>query len=425
MADDYIPRVVDSELDELVGALPAISIQGPRAVGKTETARRRAQTIHRLDDPAQRQLAEAAPNRLAAGEPPILIDEWQRVPESWDVVRRSVDDDMSAGRFLLTGSQSPMRRPTHSGAGRIVTLRMRPLGLCERLQNEPTVSLRELLSGRRETIVGETDIELVDYVREIVRSGFPGIRHLEGRALRAQLDGYISRIVDVDFVELDLAVRKPAAVRRWMAAYAAATATTSTYETIRDAATSGQGNKPAKTTTIPYRDILERLWILDAVPAWLPTRNQLSRLSKPPKHHLADPALAARLLGADEDALLSGDDVGPAIPRDGLLLGHLFESLVTLSVRVCAQACEARVFHLRTQGARHEVDLIVERADHRVLAIEVKLGRKIDDSDVKHLNWLERQLGDDVLDKLVVYTGPTAYRREDGIAVVPAALLGV
>ena len=289
MVDEYIPRVVDSELDELIDALPAISIEGPRAVGKTETALRRAHTVHRLDDPAQRQLVEAAPQRLSSGEPPILIDEWQRVPESWDIVRRAVDEDTSAGRFLLTGSQSPTRRPTHSGAGRIVTLRMRPLGLSERVSGPTTVSLRELLTGRRSDIDGKSDFQLEDYVREIVRSGFPGIRHLSGRALRAQLDGYLSRIVDVDFVELDHAVRKPAALRRWMAAYAAATATTSTYETIRDAATSGQGNKPAKTTTMPYREILERLWILDPVSAWLPTRNQLSRLSRPPKHHLADP----------------------------------------------------------------------------------------------------------------------------------------
>ena len=124
------------------------------------------------------------------------------------------------------------------------------------------------------------------------------------------------------------------------------------------------------------------------------------------------------------DALLDGRDVGPPIPRDGILLGALFESLVTLSVRVYAQSSEARVTHLRTTGGHHEVDLIVERDDQRIVAIEVKLTRTVDAHQVRHLVWLRDQLGDDLLDAIVVTTGPEAYRRADGIAVVPAALLG-
>ena len=115
--------------------------------------------------------------------------------------------------------------------------------------------------------------------------------------------------------------------------------------------------------------------------------------------------------------------MGPPVPRDGLLLGHLFESLVTVCVRAYAQVAEARVYHLCAKGGRHEVDLIVERSDHRVVAMEVKLGTSIDDDDVKHLLWLEDKLGDQVLDSVVIYTGSTAYRRKDGVAVIPAALL--
>jgi uncharacterized protein len=178
------------------------------------------------------------------------------------------------------------------------------------------------------------------------------------------------------------------------------------------------------TTTQPYREILERLWILDPVPAWLPTRNQLNRLAQPPKHHLADPALAVRLLGLDVGALLHGRDAGPPFPRDGTLLGHLFESLVTQSVRVYAQAAEARVKHLRLQGGRREIDLIVERADQRIVAIEVKLSSTVNDNDVRNLLWLREQIGDDLIDAIVINTGPQAYRRRDGIAVVPAAVLG-
>ena len=422
--EKYLTRLVDRELDELMPGLAAIALEGPKGVGKTETAQRRARTVYRLDDPAQRAIAEADASQVLTGAAPVLVDEWQRVPAVWDAVRRAVDRGSAPGRFLLTGSAGPATPPTHSGAGRIVTVRMRPLSLSERGIGTPSVSLKSLLRGGRENVGGKTKIALADYVREIVNSGFPGLRQLSGRAQRAQLDGYLRRIVDTDFEEQGHPVRRPGVLERWLAAYAAASATTASFETLRDAATSGEGDKPSKTTTQPYREILERLWIADPVPAWLPTRNQLHRLAQPPKHHLADPALAARILGLDADALLSGVEAGPPIPRDGSLLGHLFESLVTLSVRVYAQAAEARVRHLRLHSGRHEIDLIVERADQRVLAIEVKLGGAVEDEDVKHLLWLRERIGRDLLDAVVIHTGPQAYRRKDGIAVVPAALLG-
>ena len=420
----YLQRTVDTEIDELISSLPALALEGPKGVGKTETARRRAGTVVELDDPARRVIAEADPAAVLSGTRPVLLDEWQRVPAVWDAVRRAVDRRSDPGQFLLTGSASPTTPPTHSGAGRIATVRMRPLSLAERGVGKPTVRLSQLLRGKSQPVEGRTNVSLADYVSEITRSGFPGFRRLEGRALRAQLDGYLRRIIDTDFGEQGLKVRRPDALERWMAAYAAATATTASFETLRDAATSGHGEKPARTTTQPYRDILERLFIVDPVPAWLPTRNLLNRLAQPPKHHLADPALAVRLLGLDADALMGGTEAGPAFPRDGALLGRLFESLVTQSVRVYTQATEARVRHLRLQGGRREIDLIVERADQRVVAIEVKLAASVDDGDVRNLLWLREQLGDGLLDALVINTGPQAYRRRDGIAVVPAALLG-
>jgi hypothetical protein len=420
----YARRILDDELDELLTGLSAVAIEGPKAVGKTATASERARTVHQMDDPAQRQVSLADPARLLIGKPPILIDEWQRAPESWDLVRRAVDQDPSPNRFILTGSANPTDPATHSGAGRIVRLRMRPLSLAERAIQAPTVSLAELLKGRRPPVSGETAVTLGDYTNEIVASGFPAIRNLRDRALRTQLDSYVARIADKDFLEFGHSVRNPEALRRWMRAYAAATATTATLETIRDAATSGEGAKPSRDIVLQHRSILERLWILDPVPAWLPSRNQISRLGQPDKHHLADPALAATLLGVGVDALLEGDDAGIGMPRAGTLLGHLFESLVTQSVRVYAQAAEAQVRHLRTHNGRHEVDLIVVRPDGRVIGMEMKLARTVTDADARHLLWLKNEIGDDLLDSIIITTGPHAYRREDGIAVVPAALLG-
>jgi len=142
-------------------------------------------------------VARADPARLLEGERPVLIDEWQRLPEVWDLVRRAVDDGAAPGSFLLTGSAVPDPPPTHSGAGRIVTVRMRPLALSERLQS-CTVSLAELLSGERTPVTGTTGFALTDYVEEVLASGFPGLRSLSGRSRRRQLDGYVDRIVDRD-----------------------------------------------------------------------------------------------------------------------------------------------------------------------------------------------------------------------------------
>lgn len=420
----YRHRIVENELDELLGSLPAIAIEGAKGVGKTETASRRAKTVHRLDDPDDLALAEADPKRLLEADPPVLLDEWQRLPETWDLVRRAVDAGSEPGRYLLTGSASPDGAGRHSGAGRIPTIRMRPLSLIERTGGAASVSLSELLDGRRPDLTGETDMSLEDYTLEIVASGFPGLMGLSDRALRVQLDGYLARIIDRDFAELGHELRNPSGLRRWMTAYAAASSTTTSFEKIRDAATGGEGEKPSRRGAAPYRNVLERLWILDPVPAWQPTRRHLSRLSAAPKHQLADPALAARLLGATAPALLENQELGPPLSRDGTLLGALFESLVTLCVRVYAQHAEARIGHLRTYAGDHEVDLIVQRQDDRVIAIEVKLKRTVQDEDLRHLKWLKEKIGDELLDAVAITTGEHAYRRSDGIAVVPAALLG-
>jgi hypothetical protein len=423
--ESYRRRSIDDELDELVGALPALTLEGPKGVGKTATAQRRAVTIVRLDEPAQREIAVADPGRVLAGEGPVLLDEWQRVPALWDAVRRAVDDGVPTGPFLLTGSAAPDDDPQrHSGAGRIDVLRMRPMTLSERLDLDTTVSLRTLLNGDQAEVDGSSELGLADYTAEILRSGFPGIRALSGRARRVRLDGYISRVIDRDFAdELGQRVRRPDTLRRWMTAYAAATSTVTSLEKIRDAATRNDAT-PAKTTALAYRDALTRLFILDPVDGWTPTGNHLKRVTQGAKHHLADPALAAALLGITEDKLLRGEGGLAAIPRDGTFLGALFESLVTLSIRVFAQAAEAEVRHLRTRSGDREVDLIVQGRAGEIVGVEVKLAATVDDHDVAHLRWLRDELKGDLRAAVVITTGPHAYRRPDGIYVVPLALLG-
>lgn len=416
----YRRRIIDDELDALFSQLPAVLLDGPKGVGKTATALQRCASVRRLDVDAERQIVAADPAVIALDETPLLVDEWQRVPAVFDTIRRLVDEDARGGRFLMTGSAPTAQ--THSGAGRITTMRMRPLTLAERGGGAPTVSLARLLEGTAE-IAGRSTMALVDYVAEMLASGFPGLRHLTGRALTRQLDGYIERIVDHDLAEAGFVVRRPASVTAWLRAYAAATGTTASWEKIRNAATSSVGDKPARTTTQPYIELLSALRILDPLEAWVPSSNHLSALTSLPRHFLADPALSARLVRLSATQLLHGTEPDVALPRDGTFLGGLFESLAALSVRTFAQNCDARTYHLRTDGGRHEVDFIVE-GDHGVLGLEVKLSSTVRDGDVEHLRWLREKLGDGCVDLALLHTGPEAYRRPDGIAVIPLSLLG-
>lgn len=419
---EYRRRIIDATLDELQPHLRALSIHGPKGVGKTATAAQRATSVIDLSLPRQRQLVTADPGILTSRPGPVLVDEWQRLPEAWDHVRHAVDAGSPPGHFIIAGSSAPRGAVVHSGAGRIVPMRMRPLSLAERAIETPTVSVGALLNGLKD-VQGSTSIRLADYVEEITASGFPAIRPMPARVRRTELDAYLANIAQREFPEQGYPVRKPEVLRGWLAAYAAATSSTTAYSKILDAATPGLDHKPAKETTVAYRDALASLWLLDPVPPWIPSRNHLDRLAQSPKHQLADPALAARLLGLDAAALLRAEQ-GSTQLTEGTILGALFEHLTTLSLHTYAEAAEARLHHLRTRNGDHEVDLVVVRPDGRVLALEVKLADRVEDADVKHLTWLADRIGDDLIDAAVIYAGEHAYRRRDGIAAIPLALLG-
>lgn len=421
---DYRRRVIDDVLDGALPELAAVALEGAKGVGKTATATRRAATVLSLSDPRNRASVAANFDLVTEVDAPVFIDEWQLEPQVWDRVRIAVDDDPAAGgRFLLAGSAgiAPGVR-VHSGAGRIVSLAMRPMALSERGVEDPTVSLQALHAGDA-SVGGGTAVGVSGYVDEILRSGFPGIRDLSPSNRDRQLDGYLARIVERDLPDNGFSVRRPAALRSWLRAYAAATSSTADYTKILDAATAGEPDKPARNTVDGYREHLQRLFVLDPLEAWTPAFVPLKRLTNSAKHHLVDPALAARLVGVGASGLLVGE--GDTVsPTTGTWLGALFESLAVQTVRVYADAMNARVGHLRTKNGDREIDIIVETSDTRCTAMEVKLADTIQDADVRHLHWLRAQLGPRLADIVVLYTGPHAYRRPDGVAVVPLALLG-
>lgn len=416
----YLPRYVDFALDELLPELHGIAIDGPKGVGKTLTASRRAEKILRLDLPDTRNVVVSQTSSELTSAQVVLVDEWQHYPPVWDVARRLIDEKSST-RFIFTGSASPTTGVnTHSGAGRIISLRMRPLALSERAGTQPQIFVHDMFANAKgETeIRGESTYTFSDYAREICATGFPEITQLSPRIRRMSIEGYITRIVDRDLPEAGMLIRRPAALRAWLAAYAAATATTASYTKILSAALPAEGEQPSKSAALNYRDLLAKMWILDPLPAWMPTHAPFTRLSKAPKHHLADPGLAAYLMGVSEDILTSGDTGTQEI------FGQLFESLLLLTLRGSAPLCEAHVYHFRTPNGEHEVDVILERFDGKCIAFEAKSSAEVTADDVKHLNWLEAKLGDRLFDKVLVYTGKYAYRRPDGVAVIPLAMLG-
>ena len=216
---------------------------------------------------------------------------------------------------------------------------------------------------------------------------------LPERARQFQLDSYVARIVERELPENGVTIRRPDTLTSWLRAYGAATATDASYSTILDAATAGQDDKPrTRQRLTPIASTCTRIFVLDPIPAWIPTFNPIKRLTRTPKHHLVDPALAARLVGVGKSGLLIGEGDRVAAST-GTWLGALFESLTAQSVRVYAGAVGASVGHLRTKDSSREIDLVVEGADRQVVAIEVKLAATVSDHDVRHLNWLHTQIG--------------------------------
>lgn len=416
MSSTYFPRYIDAELDKILSTLPAAVIDGPRAVGKTESASRKANTVLALDYPATRELLRSDPRLLSTFDTPVLIDEWEVLPELWDVTRREVDKDFSPGRFIITGSAFPKPGTrTHTGAGRFVHTRLRPMSLAERQCADPIISLDDLLFSPPDVLRGSTTMTTKDYVEQICRSGFPQTVNLPLDGALMLLDSYISDLIESDLNGTGHVVQSPAHVESWLRSYAASTGTDATYEELLDRATSDQKNKPARNTVNRYRDLLERIWVLDPLAPWSFPGAIAQRQKARSVHHLCDPALAARLLKLAPDDLLK--------PKNGSITGLLFESLATLCVRSYAEVKRWHVGHYRQRDGRREIDLVVQADSHHVVGVEVKFAATVTDDDCKHLLWFREQLGEDCSAVVVLYTGEYAYRRADGVYVIPLALL--
>ena len=414
---DYRPRTADAELASLLAAGGAVLVEGPRACGKTATARFAARSEVTLDTNLRARAAGLLDAvTLLDGDRPRLIDEWQFVPEVWNQVRRAVDDTGGqAGSFILTGSAVPADDATrHSGAGRILRLRMRPMSLAEPGYSSGDISLAGLFAGERAR-AAESGLTVRDIASLVSVGGWPG---LQGRSVDdalAALRGYLADTARTDLPRVDGVQREPERIKRVLHSLARYTATQVSARAI--AADVGRPDEPIKhQTVLQYVDALTRIFVVEDLPAWSPALRSKSRLREAPKRHFVDPSLAAAALGARPERLVREVDT----------LGLLFESLVVRDLRIYAQAMDADVLHYHDNTGL-EADAVVQSRDGSWGAFEVKLGLSAIDDAADTLLRLAARVDIDrhgAPAVLAVITGwGYGYRRPVGVSVIPIGAL--
>jgi predicted AAA+ superfamily ATPase len=421
-----IHRIYQEYLAEMLEILPAISLNGAKAVGKTFVARKTAKTTFELDNLEIKNLISAGTSLLTNSPKPILLDEWQYSPELWNLVRRAVDNGAENGSYILTGSAYPSGAAIHSGAGRIVNLKMRPLTLQEKFPDFPRVSIRQLLSEDVPQFEFATDFTIQDYIHEICTGGLPRIwMEKNEQARNAHFAGYIENIMNKEMQDLQGAnFRQPNSLLSWMKSYAAAVGSSASYSEILEAAALGVRDKPSYRTITSYLDFLANIWVLDEISMWLPSSGTFGFIKQTPKHFLMDTGLTTKLLGFKERDFLTSKASTPFDQKYGALLGRLFEALVAVDLQTYAVMNDCELSYLRADGGRHEVDFILH-SGRKIIGIEVKMSSSLKEDDVKHLLWLRKRYDSEDIVLMVIYTGKYAYTRQDGIHVVPACLLGV
>lgn len=407
---DYLPRLVDGQIDALLAELPAIFLTGPRATGKTTSAARRAATIVRLDREAEAVAVRADPDAALRGlREPILLDEWQVVPGVLGAVKRAVDVDPRPGRFLVTGSvRGDLDGELWPGTGRLTRVPM--FGMTVREQaglGGGGVPFLDRVVAQADLLPAADTPDLRGYVELALRGGFPEpALRLGETARRAWLESYVEHLLTRDAEEVD-GGRDPVRLRRYLGAYALNTAGIVDEQTLFEAA--GINRRTAQA----YERLLTNLLVVEALPAW--TSNRLKRLVLMPKRHLVDPALAGALLGLDANLVM----------REGDLLGRLLDTFVVAQVRaeLAVTAARPRLYHVRQQQGRLEVDLLAELGGGRLIAIEVKADAAPASDAARHLGTFRDRYPDVFVAGIVFHTGPRTYRLGERLVAAPISAL--
>lgn len=419
----YRKRIADDILQRKLEGKGAVLIEGPKWCGKTTTAEQIAASILYMDDPETKAqniaMAELNTKRLLKGDVPRLIDEWQLAPKLWDAIRFEVDHRGELGQFVLTGSAVPpeTKEITHSGTGRFSWLTMRPMSLYESGESTGEVSLKELFSGP-DMIDGESHLDLDKLAFLVCRGGWPQAVGMRDEIALDQAIDYYDAVVHTDINRADNINKNPERVKRFMRSYARNQGTQVANTVLAEDVSANDGSAMDDETVATYVNALKKIFVVEDMPAWNPNLRSKTAIRSSDTRYYIDPSIAAAALGIGPQDLIA----------DLKTFGFLFETLCVRDLRVFADALNGTVYHYRDKDGL-ECDAVVHLRNSSYGLVEIKLGGDtLIEEGAKTLTALAKKIDPDKMNApafsmILVGVGDYAYRRQDGIYVVPIGCL--
>ena len=420
---DYKNRIVDEILEKKLKGKGAVLIQGPKWCGKTTTAEQISKSILYMAKSDEKEqnltMAEINPSLLLQGEVPRLIDEWQIAPKLWDAIRYEIDHRNAEGQFILTGSSVPAKMDdvTHSGTGRFAWLLMRPMSLYESGESNGQVSLIELFDGSKK-IEGINNIDLEKMAYLVCRGGWPRAIFMEEEIALEQAYDYYDAIVNRDISEADGISRNPERVKNLMRSYSRNMGTQASNDTLKSDMIANDSTSLDTDTVLSYVNALKKIFVVEEAPAWNPNLRSKTAIRTSDTRYFIDPSIAVASLG-----------IGPKdLINDLNTFGLLFETLCIRDLRVYAESIKGKVYHYRDANDL-ECDAVIHLRDGSYGLIEIKLGGdSLINEGADTLKKLESRIDITKMKNpsfllVLTATGKYAYRREDGVYVVPIGCL--
>lgn len=423
MEMEYKHRIADGILEKKLRSKGAVLIEGPKWCGKTTTAEQQARSILYMDNPASfesnLQMAEIDPGILLEGDTPRLVDEWQLAPKLWDTMRFEVDHRHQVGQFILTGSAVPSDEESmkHSGTGRFSWLTMRPMSLYESGESNGKVSLSHLFESR-ENIVATNSLRIDDIAFLICRGGWPFACSLQGDAALAQAFDYVDAVIKKDVSRVDGTNRNITTTRLLMRSYARNQGSQATIGTIVADMMTNDENEIGIKTAGSYLDALRKIFVIEDSEAWNPNLRLKTAIRTANTRYFIDPSIGTAVLGLGPKDLIN----------DLNTMGLFFETLCVRDLRIFADALDGQVFHYRDKSGL-ECDAVIHLRNGRYGLVEIKLGGdRLINEGASNLLALVDKINTDKMKEpsflmVLTGTGDFAYRRKDGVYVVPIGCL--
>lgn len=419
---DYLPRIIDKRIDLYLHTFGAVCIEGPKWCGKTMTSSHHSKSEIYLGDPdgnfQNRRLAQMAPSLVLEGEYPRLIDEWQEVPELWDAVRFSVDKSQIKGQYILTGSATPNHKGIlHSGTGRIASIRMQTMSLFESKDSSGLVSLKSIIDGDFSPVM-TGEVNLMQLIELIVRGGWPASIGLSLQNAVLLPKSYMENVITEDIFKVDGIKRDISKIRLLLRSLARNESTTVTNKKLKNDIKSIDDEDINIDTIADYLNLFNRLFITDNLKPFSSNIRSSLRIKQSEKRHFTDPSLACALLNITPQMLIN----------DLNTLGFLFESMCLRDLRIYAESSGGKLYHYQDYD-NNEIDAVIEAEDGKWYAFEIKLGANQIDEAARNLKHIYDKLAKSPETRLpsamVVICGLSnaAYRRDDGIYVIPVTAL--